>query len=76
MGAKVHLAKEMTTDGKVIITKICCKKIYHWICIILNLIRIIVIPPKGGKGIGLYSNTSSISRCHWTVSVAQLCLTL
>ena len=75
-GDKAVIATEMATDGKVIITKICYKKIYHWICIILNLIHIIVIPPKGGKGIGLYSNTSSISRCHWTVSVAQLCLTL
>ena len=49
-GDKAVIATEMVADGKVIITKIYCKKIYCWICIIINLIRITVIPSEGGKG--------------------------
>ena len=75
-GDKAVIATEMVADGKGIITKIYCKKIYCWICIIINLMCITVIPSEAGKATGLYSNTSSTSISHWTGSAAQSCLTL
>lgn len=44
MGAKLCWAKEITTDGRVIIIAMYC-----WVCNI-NKCNYITIPQKGGKG--------------------------
>ena len=45
MGTKLHWTKKMTTDGRVIIMTMYC-----WVCNIIGVIFVAIIPQKRGKG--------------------------
>ena len=57
LGTSMCWAKEMTTDGKVIIVTMYC-----WVCNInrCNITIYTIIPQKGGKGIELFRSIISI----------------